>query len=240
MASKRLKNAIEIFKDRELEQSLSIGLNTLREYSNKFGTKFKESLVLSFITGLDQTKQDQILRGFVDLPIEINKKRNVIVFTESIELSKNALDMGAFKAGGLELIDEIQNMNLSNVDFCLADISIMPKLMKVAKKLGQKGLMPNNKFGTVCDSKDLLKNLKLLIFSRVFFKTEKDSSVKILVGNFNNKDQELTKNIQEVFNALKLAKPSSFKGNYIKGAFLSPTMGPSVKITISSLLELSL
>ena len=228
--NKRLKKAYELFNKNEL-YSFSDAVDVLLKYKENSATKFDESVDIDVLLGVDTNKGDQVVKGFVELPHGNGKKVKVLVFANDDNIDR-ALKAGATYAGGEELIADVESGKIADFDKCVATSAMMPKLAKIAKILGPRGLMPNPNLGTVVKD-DVTKVLKSLLKGRADVKTAKDGSVKLSIGKLSFSKDALMDNLKEVIVVLKQARPASVKANYFKNVYLSSTMGVGVKIKMS-------
>ena len=192
-------------------------------------TKFNESIDLSFQINNKQKKGEVNLRTVVNLPEGTGKKVKVAVVCEDSK-SKDAKEAGADLIGGDDLIEKIKNGQL-NFDKLISSTSMMIKLSKLGKILGPKGLMPNPKLGSVTDNiKKAVTNAKA---GQVEIKNDKDGNIGLSLGKKNFSDDKIIKNFNAVFEILEREKGNNtIKGNLIKSAFLTSTMGVSYKIKL--------
>ena len=190
-------------------------------------TKFDESIDLSLQINNKQKKGEVNLRSVANLPSGTGKKVIVAVVCEESKV-KEAKDAGADQAGGDDFIEKIKNGNL-NFDKLISSTSMMIKLSKLGKILGPKGLMPNPKLGSVTD--DIKKAVTEAKAGQVEIKNDKDGNIGLSLGKKSFSDDKLIKNFNAVFEILEREKGSNtIKGNLIKNAFLTSTMGVSYKI----------
>jgi len=210
------------------DYNLDEAVSFLKENST---TKFDQTLDVVIKLGVNPAHSDQMVRGVVQLPKGTGKKVKVaaIVKEENIERAKSA---GADVVGAESLIDEIKSGKI-NFDVCITTPDMMPKISAVAKILGPKGLMPNPKLGTVAvDFEGAISKAKS---GQVEYRTEKAGIVHAGIGKLSFTADDLVVNFKEFYQAIVKAKPSSAKGVYIRDVFLSSTMGPSLKINLSSI-----
>ena len=192
-------------------------------------TKFDESIDLSIQINNKQKKGEVNLRSVANLPSGTGKKVIVAVVCEESKV-KEAKDAGADQAGSDDFIEKIKNGNL-NFDKLISSTSMMIKLSKLGKILGPKGLMPNPKLGSVTD--DIKKAVTEAKAGQVEIKNDKDGNIGLSLGKKSFSDDKLIKNFNAVFDILEREKGNNtIKGNLIKSAFLTSTMGVSYKIKL--------
>lgn len=194
-------------------------------------TKFDESVEISFNLGIDPRQNDQNVRGMCELPNGTGAKLRVAVFAKDAK-AKEALEAGADIVGTDDLAEEVLKGNI-NFDRCIATPDMMPLMAKLGKTLGPRGLMPNPKLGTV--TMDVKKAVESAKGGAVEFRAEKAGIVQAGVGKISFTDEKLAQNIRALADAVVRAKPAGAKGTYMKKATLSSTMGPGLKIDLSSL-----
>jgi len=192
-------------------------------------TKFDESIDLNLQINNKQKKGEVNLRTVANLPSGTGKKVKVAVVCEENK-AKEAKDAGADLIGGDEFIGKMKGGEL-NFDKLICSTSMMIKLSKLGKVLGPKGLMPNPKLGSVTD------NLKKAVIDakagQVEIKNDKDGNIGLSLGKKNFSDDKLIKNFNAIFEILEREKGNNtIKGNLIKNAFLTSTMGVSYKIKL--------
>jgi len=192
-------------------------------------TKFDESIDLNLQINHKQKKGEVNLRTVVNMPSGTGKKIKVAVVCEETK-HKEAKDAGADVVGGDDLIEKIKDGNL-NFDKLICVPSMMVKLSKLGKILGPKGLMPNPKLGSVTN--DLKKSITDSKSGQVEIKNDKDGNIGLSLGKKSFSDDNLIKNFNAVFEILEKEKGNNIiKGNLIKNAFLTSTMGVSYKIKL--------
>lgn len=196
-------------------------------------TKFDGTVNLSIKLDIDPKRSDQQVRGTVSLPGGSGKNTRVVVIAKG-EKIKEAEAAGADFAGGDDLIEKISK-GWTDFDVTVATPDIMASVGKLGKVLGQKGLMPNPKTGTV--TFDVGKVVKEFKAGKVEYKTDKTGVIHVAIGKVSFKEDKIGSNLQSVVEAVSKAKPSSVKGNFIKSVTVSATMGPAVKVDVSKLLE---
>ena len=192
-------------------------------------TKFDESIDLNLQINNKQKKGEVNLRTVANLPSGTGKKVKVAVVCEENK-AKEAKDAGADLIGGDEFIEKMKGGEL-NFDKLICSTSMMLKLSKLGKILGPKGLMPNPKLGSVTDN--LKKAVTDAKAGQVEIKNDKDGNIGLSLGRKNFSDDKLIKNFNAIFEILEREKGNNtIKGNLIKNAFLTSTMGVSYKIKL--------
>jgi large subunit ribosomal protein L1 len=219
--TKRMKtwDALDTKKTYELAEAIE----TLRGYVSK---KFDESLEIAVRLGIDVTKADQNIRLMLPLPNGTGKKVRVAVITA--DKADEAKKAGAEVIGGEELIDKIAGGEI-NFDRVIATPDMMPKMAKVARVLGPKGLMPNPKLGSVTNN--VAEAVAIAKAGQVELRAEKKGIVHAGLGKMSFATAQLAENATAVIEALKKAKPATSKGQYILGISVSTTQGPGLKIS---------
>lgn len=220
---KRYENALKAFDAEKLH-----GINEAVEAALKTPpAKFDESIQCAIRLGVDPKKQDQQVRGTVNLPHGTGKNVRVAVFAQG-EKIKEAEEAGADFVGGQDLIEKIQKESFLDFDQALATPDIMGQVSKLGKILGPRGLMPNPKIGTV--TFDLAKAIKEVKAGKVEFKLDKHANVHVTIGKRSFGGGKLVDNFKTLMTSLMRAKPSSSKGQYLRSVTLHSAMGPGVKV----------
>lgn len=189
--------------------------------------KFDPTLELHLKLGIDPTKGEQLVRITLTLPHGSGKSKRVAAFVAPGK-EKEATDAGADIVGGEELIAEIAKTQKINFDIAVATPDMMPKLAKVAKILGPKGIMPNPKTETVGPNvKRMVEELKR---GKLMIKNDDGANLHAALGKLGSTKEQLLENLHAVLEAVKRAKPATAKGVYIQNAVLTSTMGPAIRI----------
>jgi large subunit ribosomal protein L1 len=191
-------------------------------------TKFDESIDVNFQINVKQKKTEINLRSIVNLPSGTGKKIKVAVVCEEDKI-KEANDAGADLSGADSLIDEISSGKI-NFEKLICTPSMMIKLGKLGKVLGPKGLMPNPKLGTV--TKDVGQAVKLAKAGQLEIKNDKDGNIGFSIGKKSFTDENLIKNYNAVIDVINKEKPTAVKGELIKSAFITSSMGVSYKLKL--------
>ena len=204
--------------------ALNEAIETLRGFCSK---KFDESLEIAIKLGIDVAKADQNIRGMLSLPNGTGKKVRVAVFT--VNSQDEAKKAGADVIGGEELIDKVANGFL-DFDRVIATPDMMPKMSKVARVLGPKGLMPNPKLGTVTNN--VAEAIASAKAGQIEYRAEKKGIIHAGIGKMSFATDKLVENATALIEQLKKVKPASAKGQYILGCSVATTQGPGLKVEV--------
>ena len=189
-------------------------------------SKFDETLECHMRLGIDVKHADQQIRSTTVLPAGLGKSVRVCVIAKA-DLVADAKAAGAEEAGSEDIIDKISD-GWFEFDTLIATPDMMPKLGKLGRVLGPKGLMPNPKTGTV--TTDVAKAVKDAKAGKVEFRADKQGMIHVPIGKADFKNEDLVSNFATLAEAVLKAKPASAKGVYVKSVFLTTTMGPSIKL----------
>ena len=194
-------------------------------------SKFDGTIEIAVRLNLDTKKNDQQLRGAIVLPHGTGKSMKVLVLAKG-DQAKAAVDAGADYVGDVDMIGKIETENWFDFDVIIATPEMMPQLGKLGKVLGPKGLMPNPKTGTVTtDTKKAVEDVKK---GRVEYRTDSYANVHAVVGKASFDDNKLAENVKAFMDVIIKSKPQAAKGTYLKGVVLSSTMGPGIKVDLTS------
>jgi large subunit ribosomal protein L1 len=224
---KRLRKAYETI-DRDSSYELDAAIKLIKQNA---AVKFDETVEISMNLGIDPRHADQTVRGVVSLPNGTGKSVRVAVFAKGPK-AEEATGAGADLVGADELASQIQSGEI-NFDRCIATPDMMPVVGKLGKILGPRGLMPNPKLGTVTN--DVAEAVQAAKGGQVEFRAEKAGIVHAGVGKASFSEEMLSQNVLAFVRAISNARPSGAKGTYIKRVSLSSTMGPGLKLEVSSL-----
>jgi len=224
---KKYKEKATLVKESALYE-LDVALAKVKELGY---AKFDETIEIVFNLGIDPKKGEQMVRGTVNMPAGLGKKIKIAIVTSGDNL-KNAEAAGADIFGADDLIEQI-NGGFIDFDVLLATSDMMPKIGKLGKVLGRRGLMPTPKAGTVVT--DVKKSIAEFKAGKADFKSEKNGIIHSIVGKKSFTVEQLKQNFMAFYDAIVKAKPATVKGVYIKSIYLAPTMGPSVKIDTSKI-----
>jgi large subunit ribosomal protein L1 len=227
--SRRYIEATKLF-DREKVYPLAEAVSLARKMAT---AKFDETVELHFRLGIDPRHSDQQVRSTVLLPNGLGKTVRVLVFAEG-EDARAAEAAGADYVADDEVMQRIQRDNWLDFEATLAVPSMMPKVGRLGRILGTRGLMPNPKAGTVVQPEDLPRAIQELKAGRVEFRNDKTGNLHIPVGKASFDEAKLLENAEAVVDAVQRVKPSGVKGIYIKRIVVTSSMGPGVRVTTSS------
>ncbi len=219
---KRLRSAVEAF-DRDRLYTPAEALEIVKRNAT---AKFDETIEVSFRLGIDPRKADQMVRGTVSLPAGTGKEMRVVVFATG-DAAREAQAAGADHVGDDDLIERIQGGWL-DFDAAVATPDLMPKVGKIGKILGPRGLMPNPKAGTV--TPDVGKAVQEIKGGKVEYRSDKFGNVHLVLGKASFAPEALRQNFAAVLDEIVRAKPAAAKGRYIRSITISSTMGPGVRV----------
>jgi len=223
--SRRYKMLTESTK---IDKSITID-DAIKMVKKNCNVKFDESIDVSFNLNLKQKKEEVSLRTNVKLPHGNGKKVRVAVLCEENKI-KDAKESGADFTNSDALIKDIGNGKI-NFDKLVATPLIMPKIGKLGKILGPKGLMPNPKLGTVTDN--VKSTVKALKSGQIEIKNDQDGNLAASIGKKSFTDIKIKENYNSIIETILKEKPSGIKGDYILSAFLTSTMGISFRLKLS-------
>jgi large subunit ribosomal protein L1 len=222
--SKRFKKLVSLISDKK---SISID-EAVKNVKINCTTKFDESIDVSCKLNLKQKKDDVGLRTNVNLPNGNGKKVRVAVLCEDTKVSE-AKDAGADIFGSENIVSDVTSGKI-NFDKLIATPGMMPKMGKLGKILGPKGLMPNPKLGTVTN--DIKQAVKALKAGQIEIRNDKDGNIAASIGKKSFTDDKINQNISVFFETIAKEKPTGVKGDFILSAFLTSTMGISYKLKL--------
>lgn len=228
---KKYRNAKDALKTSARKSASFSAKDAIKKVKELAFVKFDESVDVSVNLGIDASKGEQVVRGSVALPHGTGKKTRVLVFAEGAKADE-ARAAGADYVGFDELVDKIAG-GWIDFEFTVATPDLMPRLGKLAKVLGPKGLLPNKKLGTVTD--DVASVVKELKKGKSFFKNDKYGLVHFGIGKVSFDADKLHENFMEFMKVLGSSKPSSSKGKFIRKITVSSTMGIGVSVDVDNL-----
>ena len=222
--SRRQKNNLERIT-KPSYSDIKEAITVLKETST---TKFIESVELHANLNIDPKYADQQLRTTVILPNGVGKQVRIAVLTNE-ESFEEAKSNGADIVGSDDLIDEINQGNL-NFDILVATPNMMPKLAKLGRVLGPKGLMPSPKSGTVTTS--IASTLEEFKKGKFEYKADKTGVVHVSFGKSDFSEEQLIENLTALYQSIEQNRPSGVKGKYFKSLFICTSMGPSLQLDL--------
>lgn len=224
---KRLRRARESF-DRRRTYPLPDAIRLVKSTAT---AKFDETVEMSMNLGIDPRHADQMVRGLVSLPNGTGKTLRIAVFARGPK-AEEAQAAGADVIGAEDLAEQVQAGNL-NFDRAIATPDMMALVGRLGKILGPRGLMPNPRLGTV--TLDVRGAVQAAKAGQVEFRAEKAGIIHAGIGKTSFDDDKLLENARALADAVIKAKPSGAKGAYVQKAALSSTMGPGVRVDITTL-----
>lgn len=228
---KKYQNAVKV-----VNRTTAYPPNEAIELAKKAAfAKFDETVELHLRMGLDPRSADQQVRGIAILPHGLGKQIKVLVFAQG-EAARIAESAGADYVGSDDLIKKIEEGWL-DFDVGIATPDMMGKVGRLGKILGRRGLMPNPKSGTVVPAEDLPRAIADARKGRVEFRLDRTGIIHVPIGKISFDSSQLLENLTAVIEAVVRAKPSGAKGQYIKSAFLSTTMGPGIRLDLRPILS---
>jgi len=192
-------------------------------------TKFDQSVEVIFSLGIDAKQADQMIRGSLSLPHGIGKSKRVIAFCPE-HLKVSALNAGAIKAGGQELVEEVEKTNFTDFDVAIATPDMMRFVGRLGKVLGPKGLMPSPKAGTV--TADVGNAVREYAAGKVEFRNDSGGNVHSVVGKVSFDNGKLVENINAMVAHIRKLKPATSKGAFFKKVVVKGSMTPAVQLNV--------
>ncbi len=214
--------------DRTQELTLGEALDKIEGFSK---AKFDETVDVAFRLNVNPRHADQNIRGTVVLPAGTGRDQKVLVITRGPK-EQEAKDAGADMVGADDYLPKIKD-GWTDVDVIIATPDMMGELGKLGRILGPRGLMPNPKVGTV--TMDVAKAVQEAKAGRVEYRVDKSGVIHCPVGKRSFSKEALAENVSALYKELVRVKPSTVKGAYVKSAYISATMSPSVRLSVSGL-----
>ena len=198
--------------------------------------KFDETVELHIKTGLDPRHAEQQIRGSTVLPHGLGKILRVLVFTEG-EAVSIAREAGADHVGSDDLIKQIEGGWL-DFDVAIATREMMGKVGRLGRVLGPRGLMPNPRSGTVVGAEDIARSVQEAKQGRVEYRLDRLANIHVPLGKVSFDESKLKENMATLIEAVNAARPKEAKGQYIRSATLTTTMGPGIHLDLAQTLAL--
>ena len=195
--------------------------------------KFDETVELHLRTNVDPRHADQMVRGVAAMPHGLGKTVRVLVFADS-EAAEIARAAGADFAGEDDLIAQVES-GWAEFDIGLAVPNVMPKIGKLGRVLGRRGLMPNPRSGTMVQPQDLPRAIQEAKAGRLEYRTDRTAIIHCPIGKVSFETNQLLDNLSSLMDAIVRDRPDGVKGTFLRSAYLTSSMGPSVPLDISVL-----
>ena len=197
---------------------------------------FDETVELHLRTGADPRHADQQVRGVTVLPHGIGKQVRVVVFTQG-EAMATAEEAGADRVGNDDLIKQIED-GWTEFDVSIATPDMMGKIGRLGRILGRRGLMPNPRTGTVVQPNNIAKAVSDAKKGRVEYRLDRSAIIHIVIGKASFDESQLLDNLTALMDTIIRARPGGVKGQFVRSAFLTTTMGPSVRLDVATIAAL--
>ncbi|MFP6635610.1 MAG: 50S ribosomal protein L1 [Dehalococcoidia bacterium] len=223
--------ADKIEEDRLYEPEQAIDL--AKEVST---AKFDETVELHLRTNVDPRHADQMVRGVAAMPHGLGKMVRVLVFADS-EAAEIARSAGADYAGEDDLIAQVES-GWAEFDIGLAVPNVMPKIGKLGRVLGRRGLMPNPRSGTMVQPQDLPRAIQEAKAGRLEYRTDRTAIIHCPIGKISFETNQLMDNLSSLMDAIVRDRPEGVKGAFLRSAYLTSSMGPSIPMDIGLLQSL--
>ena len=209
-------------------------INLVKELST---AKFDETVEIHLRTGADTRHADQMVRGVAALPHGLGKTVRVLVFADS-EAAEIAREAGADFAGEDELIAQVEG-GWAEFDVGLAVPQVMPKIGRLGRVLGRRGLMPNPRSGTMVQPQDLPRAIREAKAGRLEYRTDRTAIIHCPIGKVSFETPQLIDNLAALMDCIVRDKPAAVKGSFLRSAYMTSSMGPSVPVDLATLQTLA-
>jgi large subunit ribosomal protein L1 len=220
--------------DPEADYTSQDAVSLLKEIAT---AKFDETVELHLRTGSDPRHADQLVRGVTVLPYGLGKSTRVLVFANG-EAADIARQAGADYVGDDDLIKQVEG-GWTDFDVGLAVPDVMSKIGRLGRVLGRRGLMPNPRTGTMVQPRDLPRIIDEAKKGRLEYRTDRTAIIHCPVGKISFPPEQLLGNMASLVDSVVRARPAAVKGAFIRSAYLSSSMSPSIKLDLPSLLSLT-
>ncbi len=225
---KRYREAEGLF-DREKSYSPDEAIALAKQVAT---AKFDETVEVHLRTGADPRHADQMVRGVANLPHGVGKPIRVMVFTEG-EAVVAAEEAGADYIGDDEVIKRIEG-GWTDFDVSIATPEMMGRIGRLGRVLGRRGLMPNPRTGTVVPAEDLARAIGDAKKGRVEYRIDRTSLIHAPIGKASFAENQLMDNLSAIMDTIVRARPSGVKGQFIKSAYLTTSMGPGIEMDVAA------
>ena len=225
---KRFRAALELIQNATEEHGNELALDRATDLIKQTAkAKFDESVDIDIRLGVDPRHADQMVRGSVALPHGTGKSVRVLVLTNEGKQAE-ARDAGADLVGLDDFVDKIQNEGFTDFDVMIASPDVMPKIGRLGRVLGPRGLMPNPKSGTVTN--DIAEAVEAVKAGRIDFRVDKAGILHTAIGKSSFTSEQIKENAEAFLREIMRLRPASAKGTYVKSVTLSTTMGPGIPV----------
>lgn len=194
--------------------------------------KFDETIELHLRTSADPRQADQLIRGVAILPHGTGKRIRVLVFAQG-DAANAAKEAAADYVGSDDLIKQIEG-GWTEFDVAIATPDMMGRIGRLGRILGRRGLMPNPRTGTVVQPEDLPRAISEAKKGRVEYRMDRTALIHLPIGKASFQEKQLLDNLAVLMDTIVRARPSGVKGQFIRTAYLTSTMGPSIKLDVAS------
>jgi len=225
---KRYRQSLDILKEAASSNGDSFSIEKASELVKQTAkARFDETVDIDLRLGVDPRHADQMVRGSVALPHGTGKQVRVLVLTNEGKQGE-AREAGADLVGLDDFVDKIQNEGFVDFDVMIASPDVMPKIGRLGRVLGPRGLMPNPKSGTVTN--DIAEAVNAVKAGRIDFRVDKTGNLHAAIGKASFSAEQIRENAQAFLREVMRLRPSSAKGTYVRSVTLSSTMGPPISI----------
>ena len=230
---KRIRNAYDGI-DRDGFYDIAEAVKLVKERAS---ANFDETIELSMNLGIDPRHADQLVRGVTVLPHGLGKEIRVLVFAQG-EAAAIAQESGADYVGDDDLVKKIEG-GWVDFDVAIATPDLMGKIGRLGRVLGRRGLMPNPRTGTVVQAQDFARAVQEAKQGRIEFRLDRTAIIHVPLGKVSFDTEKLLENMNALLDTVIKARPSAVKGQFIRTAYLTTTMGPSIKLDVSRISTMS-
>lgn len=221
---------VEVDRTYSSAEALELAKGTAR-------AKFDETVELHLRTNSDPRHADQLVRGVVLLPHGLGKEVRVLVFAAG-EAATAAQQAGADYVGDDDLVQKIEG-GWVEFDVAMATPDLMGKIGRLGRVLGRRGLMPNPRAGTVVQPQDFARAIQEAKQGRIEFRLDRTAIIHVPLGKVSFDTQKLLENMNALLDTVIKARPAAVKGQFIRTAYLTTTMGPSIKLDVPRMLTMT-